>query len=131
MTQSARPLSPHIGIYRWEIQMMTSIVHRITGIALAIGTVVVLWGLFALASGPDSYAKFQACAGSWPGRLLLIGWTWALAFHLLNGIRHLLQDVGLGYGISQFVRNGWLAVIGSLLLTVLIWIDVLMFNGGV
>jgi len=121
MPATARPLSPHLSVYRWQIQMMTSIVHRGTGMFLSLGTLLVCWGLLALASGPEAFAHVTAFCTSWIGQLLLLGWTWSLAFHLLNGIRHLLQDIGLGYAPPTFVRNGWIVTIGSLLLTVLIW----------
>ena len=130
MSASARPLSPHISIYRWQIQMVTSILHRATGIALAFGTILLCIALLALASGPEAFERVRAFCASWVGLLLLVGWTWALAFHLLNGIRHLLQDVGMGYSIAQFVRNGWLATIGSLVLTALIWACVLVSGGA-
>lgn len=130
MPATARPLSPHISIYRWQIQMVTSILHRATGIALAAGTVLLVVALLALASGPEAYAKVQAFCASWLGLFLLFGWTWSLAYHLLNGIRHLLQDAGLGYLPTQFVRNGWLVVIGSLALTALVWICVFAQRGG-
>jgi succinate dehydrogenase / fumarate reductase cytochrome b subunit len=130
MSASARPLSPHLSIYRWQIQMVTSILHRATGIALAVGTILLCAGLLALAAGPDAYAKVRDFCGSWFGLVLLFGWTWAFSFHLLNGIRHLLQDVGMGFSIAQFVRNGWLATLGSLVLTVLVWACVFV-QGGV
>jgi succinate dehydrogenase / fumarate reductase cytochrome b subunit len=128
MAQTGRPLSPHLGIYRWQVQMVTSILHRITGIALAVGTLILLWGLLALATGPDAWDTFKHCAGSVIGTILLIGWTWSLFYHLCNGIRHLFQDGVLGYAIAQFVRNSWLAVIVSLVLTVVIWAYV--WTGG-
>lgn len=131
MSQTARPLSPHLGIYRKEIQSITSIVHRASGLALVVGTLVVLYGLFALAGGADAYTQFRTCVGAWWMQVLLIGWTWSLSLHLLNGIRHLAQDAGFGFAINQFVRNSWLAVIGSLLLTALIWFSVLTLGGGV
>jgi len=130
MPATARPLSPHLSIYRWQIQMVTSIVHRATGIALAAGTVLLCIALLALAAGPEAYAKVQAFCASWIGLVLLFGWTWSLAYHLLNGIRHLLQDVGLGYLPAQFVRNGWLVVGGSLVLTALVWTCVFAQRGG-
>ena len=130
MPQTARPLSPHLSVYRWQIQMFTSIAHRATGIALAVGTLMVTAGLLALAAGPGPYATFRGFAGSWIGLVLLAGWSWALSYHLLNGIRHLLQDLGFGFGIAAFVRNGWLATIGSLLLTALLWACVIA-QGGV
>ena len=130
MPATARPLSPHVSVYRWQIQMVTSILHRASGIALAVGTIVLVWALAALASGPDEFARVHAFCASWIGLILLFGWTWSFAFHLLNGIRHLLQDVGLGFGIAQFVRNGWLATIGSFVLTALAWIFVCMQGAG-
>jgi succinate dehydrogenase / fumarate reductase cytochrome b subunit len=121
MPATARPLSPHFTIYRWQIQMVTSILHRATGVALAAGTVLLVVALVALASGPEAFAQVRSFCGSWLGTLLLVGWSWSLAFHLLNGIRHLLQDIGWGYLPAQFVRNGWIATIGSLVLTALLW----------
>ncbi len=129
MAQSGRPLSPHLGIYRWQVQMVTSILHRATGIALAAGTLLVLWGLMALASGSGPWADFTAFVGGPFGLVLLLGWSWALMYHLCNGIRHLLQDAGLGYEIPQFVRSSWMAVLGSVVLTILIW--VYLAGGGV
>lgn len=116
-----RPLSPHLQVYRWQIQMVTSILHRATGVALAVGTLAVAAGIIALASGPQAWQSFGVHAGAWYGKLLLFGWTWSLAYHLLNGIRHLIQDAGYGYSIPAFVRSGWLASIGSLALTALVW----------
>lgn len=129
MTPTARPLSPHLQVYRRQIQMVTSIVHRATGIILVIGALLITAALLALASGPDAWSRVTALAGSWFGLLILLGWTWALAYHWLNGIRHLLQDAGWGYAINQFVRNGWISVIGSLVLTVLVWIVVYSCGG--
>lgn len=130
MPATARPLSPHLSIYRWQIQMVTSILHRATGIALAAGTILLCVALLALAAGPDAFAQVRAFCASWIGQILLFGWTWSLAYHLLNGIRHLLQDVGLGYLPTQFVRNGWIVSIGSLVLTALVWACVLAQRGG-
>jgi succinate dehydrogenase / fumarate reductase cytochrome b subunit len=121
MAHSGRPLSPHLGIYRWQVQMVTSILHRATGIALVVGALLVLWGLMALAMGPAAWAAFTGFTGSVVGIILLIGWTWSLMFHLCNGIRHLLQDTGMGYQIPQFVRSSWLAIVISLVLTLAIW----------
>ncbi len=129
MEPTPRPLSPHLSIYRWQVQMVTSILHRLTGIVLVFGSLMVLAGLFALAMGETSYTVFQHFSASPLGLILLIGWTWALAFHACNGLRHLLQDAGLGFAIAAFVRNGWLAIVASLLLTILIWAWVIF--GGV
>lgn len=130
MSSTARPLSPHLQVYRWQVQMVSSILHRASGIALVAGTLLVAAGLIALASGPEAWNCVVDFAGSWYGRILLLGWTWSLAFHWLNGIRHLLQDAGLGYSIARFVANSWLSVIGSLVLTAIIW-GVVYCCGGI
>lgn len=106
--------------------MVTSILHRATGIALAVGLLGMVWGLLALAGGPDAWTAFTACAGSWFGRLVLFGFSWALAYHLLNGIRHLAQDAGHGFAIPDFVRSSWISIIGSAVLVVLVWGVVLL-----
>jgi succinate dehydrogenase / fumarate reductase cytochrome b subunit len=116
-----RPLSPHLQVYRWQVQMVTSILHRATGMALTVGLVGLVWGLLALAAGPDRWAAFAACAGSAFGKLALFAFSWALAYHLVNGIRHLVQDAGYGYAIPEFVRSSWLSIVGSLLLVALAW----------
>jgi len=110
--------------------MVTSILHRATGVILSIGALLIAWGLTALAAGPEAWASFVACASSPLGFLILFGWTWAFAYHLLNGIRHLVQDAGFGYKVQTFVRSGWVSVIGSLVLTALIWIVAMMSRGG-
>ena len=130
MADTQRPLSPHMGIYKWQVQMVTSIVHRATGIALSVGTLLVLWGVLSLASGEDSYNQFKTCIGSPIGMILMIGWTWALFYHLCNGIRHLFQDGGMGYAIPQFIRSSWLSIIGSVVLTIIVWAYVLCCGGA-
>ena len=121
-----RPLSPHLDVYKWQVQMVTSILHRATGIALAVGLLGMVWGLLALAGGQDAWTAFTACAGSWFGRLVLFGFSWALAYHLLNGIRHLAQDAGHGFAVPDFVRSSWISIIGSAVLVVVVWGIVLM-----
>ena len=128
LQQTQRPLSPHLGIYRWQLTMTLSIVHRATGIALAVGTILLCALLIALASGAESYDKVRALCASPVGIVLLVGWTWSLFFHLCNGIRHLLWDVGYGFEIPRAYVTGWTAVIVSLVLTVLVWVAVL--QGG-
>lgn len=120
MASHPRPLSPHLQVYRWGVQMVTSILHRATGIILSVGALLIAAALVAVASGPDAWASVGAAAGSPLGLLFLLGWVWAFLFHLLNGIRHLAQDMGLGYTIEAFVRNSWLSIIGSLVLAVAI-----------
>ena len=130
MATKQRPLSPHLQVYRWQIQMATSIVHRATGIILAIGALLIAATLLALATGPEAWDCVRNLAGSWFGLAVLFGWTWAFAYHLCNGIRHIVQDFAIGYRIATFVRSSWLSVIASLVITALVWAYVLLGGGA-
>lgn len=121
-TADARPLSPHLQVYRWQWTMLYSILHRATGIALGVGTLVLVWWLMALASGPDAFADAQAVVGSFIGRLFLFGWTFALFYHFCNGIRHLVWDTGHGFDLDLAAKTGHAVPIAAGALTVLIWI---------
>jgi succinate dehydrogenase / fumarate reductase cytochrome b subunit len=113
-----RPLSPHLQIYRWTITMAASITHRVTGIALAAGTLFLSWWLIAAASGPDAYAIFVRLAASLVGEIVMFGFLWSLSFHLLNGIRHLAWDVGYGFKVPTAKLTAALVYGGSLLLAI-------------
>ena len=118
----ARPLSPHLTIYRPMLSMMMSIVHRMTGVALYIGSLLLAWWLLAVASGPNAYATFQSVASSFIGRVGLFGYTWALMHHMLGGLRHLIWDTGRGLGDAE---REWLVranLVGSIVLTIVLWI---------
>jgi len=130
MPQVERPVSPHLGIYRWQLTMVLSILHRATGIALAAGTVLVIALLLALAAGPQQFDTVRAFCGSTIGMLMLFGWTWSLCFHLCNGIRHLAWDAGWGFQIPRAYATGYTVVAVSALLTVLIWICVFAQRSG-
>ena len=130
MANRERPLSPHLQVYRWQVQTVTSILHRATGVVLSVGNLLIVCGLLSLAAGPESWAHFTAFTRSVLGFLIMFGWSWAMAFHLINGIRHLVQDAGLGYRIESFVRSSWISVFGSLVLTALIWIAAMTQGGG-
>ncbi len=127
--RAARPLSPHLQIFRPILTMVMSIVHRITGIALYFGTILLAWFLMA-ASGPNGYAKFEWYISTWIGEFILFGVTWALFHHMLGGIRHLIWDTGHGFGQNE---REWLAaatLIGSIFLTIVVWIIGLLTIGG-
>jgi succinate dehydrogenase / fumarate reductase cytochrome b subunit len=128
LEKNARPMSPHLGIYRWQLTMTLSIVHRATGIALAVGTILVCALLIGLAGGPESFGAVRGFCTSPVGIILLIGWTWSLFFHLCNGIRHLMWDIGWGFEIPRAYATGWTVVALSLVLTIATWFYV--FNGG-
>lgn len=120
--KAARPLSPHLTVFRPLITMVMSIVHRITGMGLYFGMLLLAWWLLAAASGPDAYSWAAGFFGSWFGLLIIFAFTWALIHHLLGGIRHLIWDTGAGY--SYAARNGlaWATIIGSVSLTLILWI---------
>lgn len=122
MTTRTRPLSPHVQIYRMPFTAILSISHRITGVALVIGTIVLAYWLASAAYGPVAYGHAQALLGSWLGKLVLFGWTAALYFHLCNGIRHLYWDKGKGYGKEESDKSGRLVVIAAAALTVVSWV---------
>ncbi|MGE0750638.1 MAG: succinate dehydrogenase, cytochrome b556 subunit [Variibacter sp.] len=126
----SRPLSPHLSIYRPMLTMMMSIVHRITGAGLYFAVVLLVWWLLAAAAGPNAYATFQAAAGSWIGKLVLLLTTWALLHHALGGIRHLIWDLGYGFGPAE---REWLAratLIGSIGLTIILLVVYLTLGRG-
>ena len=126
--ERARPLSPHLQIYRWPVTMATSIAHRATGIALSAGTFLLAWWLMAAAAGADAYHVFAVSAAHPLGQIVLFGLLWSLAFHLFNGIRHLAWDIGLGFEVSTANRSGVIVVVLSLLATIAIF---LLVHGGV
>jgi succinate dehydrogenase / fumarate reductase, cytochrome b subunit len=114
----ARPLSPHLQVYRWPVTMATSITHRVTGSALAAGTLLVAWWLIAAASGSEAYDTFSMVARSPLGLLVLLGFVWSLAFHLLNGVRHLAWDSGFGFNVKTAERTGVLVYALSIVIAV-------------
>jgi succinate dehydrogenase / fumarate reductase cytochrome b subunit len=122
MPTPSRPLSPHLQVYRWQLTMALSISHRATGIALSVGTLVLVWWLMAAATGPEAYATFEGFIGSWFGLLLLFGWSFSLFFHLCTGIRHLVWDTGRALDLPSVYAGGYAAVAGSVVLTVVAWV---------
>lgn len=116
-----RPLSPHLQVYSPPINMVMSIFHRITGGALYFGTLLMAWWLVAAAAGPVYFDYFSALVGTVLGRLVLLGFSWALIHHALGGIRHLIWDTGRGYDLKTIDLLSWGTLVLSLLLTVVIW----------
>ena len=122
MSDHNRPLSPHLQVYKPQLTSVLSISHRATGIALSAGTVLLVWWLFAAAAGPDHFAVVQGFMGSWFGYLVLFGFTFAVMYHLCNGIRHLFWDAGYGFELETVYKSGWATVGGAVALTVIAWI---------
>ena len=131
MEKSQRPLSPHLQIYRPQLTMVLSITHRATGIALMAGTLVLVYWLLAAASGAEAYASAQVLLGSWLGRVALLGFSFALFYHLCNGIRHLFWDMGLGFELKTAYASGTAVVIVSIVMTVTAWGLAYAMRGGV
>jgi succinate dehydrogenase / fumarate reductase cytochrome b subunit len=117
-----RPLSPHLQIYRPELTMVMSIAHRITGAALYFGTILLVWWLSAATAGEDYFTFVQSLYGSWLGQLVLFLLSFALVHHFLGGIRHLIWDTGRGFDIATAHRMAQLNLVGSIVITPLIWI---------
>ena len=122
MSTINRPLSPHLQVYRPQLTSVLSITHRATGVVLAVGSIVLVYWLLALAAGPDAYADAQSLLGSWLGKLVLFGFSFALFYHLCNGIRHLFWDIGAGFELESVYLSGWAVVGVSCVLTVLSWV---------
>lgn len=116
-----RPLSPHLQIYSPLINMVMSIVHRLTGAALYAGTLLLSWWLIAAATGPGYFNFVTGLFGTWPGKLVLIGYTWAFLHHMLGGLRHFIWDMGRGFDLKTIDQLSWGTIILSLVLTAVIW----------
>jgi len=121
MSDTGRPLSPHLSVYRWPITMTLSILHRMCGVALSVGLVMLVTWLVAAATGGAFYASVSVLLQSMPGQVLLVAWSFAFFFHLLNGIRHLVWDFGLGFEKSQANASAWLVVVLTVVLTMAYW----------
>ncbi len=121
MAHIERPLSPHLQIYRWPLTMATSILHRASGVGLGIGTLLLAWWLVAAAAGPDYFALVQGLLGSWLGRLIMLGFSWALFYHMCNGIRHLAWDLGHGFEKASARNASVIVMVASVVLTLLAW----------
>lgn len=120
-----RPLSPHLMIYRWTLTMAMSILHRATGVALSVGTLMLAWMLIAAASGEEAFIQFQNFATGCLGQLLLFGWTVALFYHAFNGIRHMAWDVGLGFEIKTAKISGLVVLAATAAMTAIVWCSIL------
>ena len=119
MNRASRPLSPHLTIYRPQMSSMTSIFVRLTGIGLALGFVLIVWWLLAAASGPAYFDFVNGLLTSWFGILVMVASLWALWYHMLGGIRHLIWDLGYGFDLKTADMMGYVMIGGSFVLTIL------------
>ena len=121
MNDSKNPLSPHLQIYRWHISSLLSITHRISGVINLLALILIFFWLIVLSLGESNYELFLLTINSFFGKFILIGFTWSISYHLLSGIRHLFWDLGYGYEIKSANFSGILVILGSLILTVILW----------
>ena len=121
MDQRQRPLSPHLQVYKPQLTMVFSIVHRLTGVALSIGSLVLTWWLVAAAAGPEAFGTAQAFLGSWFGQLVVFGFSFALFYHLCNGVRYLVWDTGHLFEIEHVNLSGWIMLGAAAVLTAGAW----------
>lgn len=125
-----RPLSPHVGIYRWQITNTLSILHRLTGLGLTIGLAPLTFWLWSLAYAPEWLVLFNDAARSIVGKVFLFGWTLAFYYHLGNGLRHLNWDMGKGFAIADVINSGRLVVIFAIAMSIFTW-SIVAKNGGI
>jgi succinate dehydrogenase / fumarate reductase cytochrome b subunit len=121
-----RPLSPHLQIWRWGPGMLSSILHRVTGVGASVGILVLLWWLGALVAGPAAYGDFQDIATSPLGLLVLVGVSWSVIAHAITGIRHFVLDTGAGYELGQNKLWANVSTVAGFVLTALFWAALLL-----
>ena len=121
MSNTERPLSPHLSIYRWPITMTLSILHRVTGVAMSLGLIVLAYWLLTVAAGGAEYERLTAQMTTVPGRVFLVGWSFAFFLHLANGVRHLFWDVGQGFEIRQANLSAWFVLLLACASTAVFW----------
>lgn len=121
MSNIERPLSPHLQVYKWQLTMALSILHRVTGFGLALGAVPLTWWLLAAVNGEEAYQQFQSYAHSGIGQLMIFGWVFSFTFHFLNGIRHMVWDTGKWLDLKSAYASGYAVVAGSIIFTGAIW----------
>jgi succinate dehydrogenase / fumarate reductase cytochrome b subunit len=126
----ARPLSPHLQVYKMMLTFVMSGFHRITGMTLYFGILLIAWWLIAAASGPNAYAFFEWCMSTLIGQLVLFGYTWALLHHTLGGVRHLIWDTIHGFEPAEREMLALATIVGSVSLTLVVWVIGYLAMGG-
>jgi len=121
MNDSKNPLSPHLQIYRWQISSLLSITHRITGILNLLGLIFISGWISSAGIGENLFEYFSVFLKSFIGKFILIGFTWSISYHLLSGIRHFFWETGYGYEIKTANISGIIVILGSLALTIILW----------
>ena len=121
MNDSKNPLSPHLQIYRWQVSSLVSIIHRITGMLNLLGLIFICAWISSAGISENLFECFSVFLKSFIGTFILIGFTWSMTYHLLSGIRHFIWDLGYGYEIKTANLSGIIVVLGSLVLTTILW----------
>jgi len=121
MSNTERPLSPHLSIYRWPITMTLSILHRMTGVAMSLGFAVLVYWLVTISVWPAGYEKFGELMSTWAGQGMLIGWSFAFFLHFANGLRHLVWDTGRGFETRQTIASAWFVIVVAVIATAGFW----------
>ena len=124
-----RPISPHLQIYRPQLTSVLSIVHRMTGVFICLGLPFLVYWVWTLTQDQEHYEQGRAVFGSILGRTLLLGWSFAFYYHLCNGVRHLIWDMGKGFEVEDVYRSGWLVVAVSAIMTVVTWVAAYSIRG--
>lgn len=114
-----RPISPHLQVYKPQLTSVLSITHRLTGVGLSMGTLVLCGWIFALSSGAETYGFFMTQIKSWYGQTFMVGLLFSFYYHLCNGLRHLYWDFGKGYSLKTVYKSGWMVVIASIFMTLM------------
>jgi len=122
MYDSYHPLSTHLQIYRWQVSSLVSIIHRITGILYLLGRIFICAWISSAGIGENLFESFSVFLKSFIGKFILIGFTWSMSYHLLSGISQLFWDLGYGYEIKTANLSGIIVIIGSLFLTIILWV---------
>jgi succinate dehydrogenase / fumarate reductase cytochrome b subunit len=122
MSDTKSPLSPHLSIYRWPITMTLSILHRVTGVALSVGLIILCAWLISAAAGAADYERVVSLLSTMIGKLMLIGFSFAFFFHLANGVRHLVWDLGYGFEKHQANASAWFVLLLAGGMTAAYWI---------
>lgn len=117
-----RPLSPHVQVYSWLITSTLSIVHRLTGVVLSLGLLAISFWLITMAYAPETHAELSGLLRTIYGQIVLVGWSFAMFYHLCNGIRHLFWDMGKGFALTTVTKSGITVIIVATILTVLTWL---------
>jgi succinate dehydrogenase / fumarate reductase cytochrome b subunit len=126
-TRRERPMSPHLSVYKPQITSFASILHRVTGVFLVLGTAFLVWWLYALAGGESAYNAFAEITSNVIVKLLIMSWAGSLIFHLLAGVRHIFWDFGVGYDLDVAKRNGWIILVLTVIAEVYIGLKIFDF----